>query len=134
MKKRKAIETTPAHNSKYVFLVMALVCAACSPVDESSVYGLYRSNTVEAETLEIAKDGTYVHRYKLDSVEATNRSSWRFYQNGDDIRIVFQGFKFTPSARGKIDGEWPAIVERCGFSICIPIEIGTGYRFEKASD
>lgn len=117
-------------------LVLAIL-AACSPVEVEDAYGKYASN-IEAgtETLEVNEDGTYTHRYELQGIEIINNSgTWKYYDGGDDRRAVFQNYEFVPNHKqdtaGHTNGEWPAALIGCGFSVCISIDPETAYEFRK---
>ena|SRR5579871_464244 len=122
-----------------------MVAAACSPVDEREVYGSYRSNVPQgSELLTLKADGTYLHEFfPSNGQKLENKGAWKFYKGKDETRIVFDNFQFvliryehlqTAINDGDVkNGEWPAIIERCGPSICIPVTLDSDfdYKFRK---
>ena len=85
--------------------------------------------------MELRNDGTYTHIFVSDKGDQiTNSGSWEFYQNNDGTRILFREFQFATSKKFGVQrpsGEWPAIIEKCGFSLCIPVALDFDYKLKK---
>lgn len=120
-----------------VVLILSLHLSACSeaPTTAEEVKGVYKSNHPTAEeTLVLHEDGTYTHQFTPKGGQGfLNKGKWRF-KLGQDARITFERFIFSPLAKGKKSHvDWPAAVFRIWGTL--EIEINTDskprYFFEK---
>ena len=121
---------------RHGLLFLSVLTTSCAPVEQDQIYGVYRSNIDHGtETLEIHKDGTYLHLYRLDgAVQLKNEGTWRFYRSQEDRRIEFLKYEFVPSRKfgtSKYVTDLPAEIMQCFFSLCISVLPGSGYLFRK---
>lgn len=105
-------------------LALIAACGCAKPVSQQDILGLYTISLPRvADTLEIAANGKYVHKYqRADGTAISNSDTWVFAIESGEPRITFSNFTFGPNAGSKVTGFWSVAPERSGSRIRLTID------------